>query len=911
MRILVGLLEHLGDIVACEPVARHLKKAYPGAHVTWAVSPVFRDLIDSNPNVDETITLECLTDWIKLTKHKTYDKIVDLHVNYRICQHCGISLVKEHGHPFVSVYEWLDYGTLLEAFSLGAGLPVLTAAPRLYLDRKHSDAVDQLNLPADFCAVHVSSNNETKDWTPERWTALSQWIKDELKLDIIEVGAGKPAGESPLVGSISLFNKLSILETAEVIRRARFFIGIDSGPAHLANAVMTPSVILIGRHYHFRKYMPFNGFLASSAPQVKIVRHLTGFVSQLDVGEVIEAVRYVNAAATGWARDLVFDDPFANIAPIDMPADALQSPDHIAARQDILASNLFKADWYLSRNPVALKEGDDPLDHFLLFGGGEGYSAGPHFDTAWYLATHKDVAGCGINPLLHYVRYGKNEGRASKGHFEESHSEVGFEDIAHRLKTSEGTLLNAQMAAATLNTTPLNQNLYPRTFAFYLPQFHPIPENDLAHGPGFSEWHNVIKGKPLFKGHYQPKVPGELGFYDLRSLEVMRRQIELAQAHGINGFCFYYYYFKGKKLLFQPIQQFIDSDIRMPFFFLWANENWSKRWDGGNQEVIIAQEHSKEDDLAFIHELLTLFKDTRYVKINGKPLLMLYKAHLFPDILATTELWREEVEKAGYPGLYLVMVDDWTQDLNHPRDFGFDASYEIPSNVIPAQVLSTQTDDLELVDDFEGRIVDYAKFASFHMARPFPYYKRFRTVMAPWDNTARYGKRALVHINGQGDGYKLWLMQALLDSYRRYEPEERIVFLHSWNEWCEGTYLEPDGRNGRFLLEQTKDAIDIVRQAIELSVDTPESIKVIAELLKVMQAKDIGAFRVMQATRLQTSYVWQSMHKLEKTLQDETAKLAKATSQVSELETQVQASQASQQEQSKDGFLKRLGIKLS
>jgi lipopolysaccharide biosynthesis protein len=178
---------------------------------------------------------------------------------------------------------------------------------------------------------------------------------------------------------------------------------------------------------------------------------------------------------------------------------------------------------------------------------------------------------------------------------------------------------------------------------------------------------------------------------------------------------------------------------------------------------------------------------------------------------------------------------------------------------VPEQVLSTELDALDLQEGFAGHIVDYPKFASFHLGRPFPEYKRFRTVMLPWDNTARYGLRAIVHINGQGDAYKLWLMQALLDTYRRYAPDERMVFLHSWNEWCEGTYLEPDGKFGRMFLEQTSEAMRVVRQAIDLMGATPESVAVMAELLKVMQAKDEGAFRVMQVTRPQTTHVWREL----------------------------------------------------
>ena len=277
----------------------------------------------------------------------------------------------------------------------------------------------------------------------------------------------------------------------------------------------------------------------------------------------------------------------------------------------------------------------------------------------------------------------------------------------------------------------------------------------------------------------------------------------------------------------------------MPFMLLWANENWSKRWDGGDQEVIIAQEHSKEDDLAFLLELIPLFRDERYVKVDGKPVLLVYKTHLFPDIRSTVEIWREQIEKSGFPGLFLVMVDDWTADLDHPRQFGFDASYEIPSNLMPPQVLSEETYHLGLQDDFAGQIVDYAKFASFHLSRPFPPYKRFRTVMLPWDNTPRYGSRAIVHINGLGDAYKLWLLQAILDTHHRYAPEERMVFIHSWNEWCEGTYLEPDGRFGRLFLEQTRDAINIVRQVIDRA-DCLSSANAMAYLLRLQQAKDVA-----------------------------------------------------------------------
>lgn len=866
MHILVGLMEHMGDIIACEPVSRYLKANHPAASLTWAVSPAYRELVDTNPYIDQTLVLECLTDWIKLTKHSSYEKIVDLHVNYRVCQHCGIPLIKETGNPFVNVYEWFDYGTIQEAFTLGAGLPALSAQPNLYLKPEHAKAVDALALPESFCVVHLESNNSAKDWKRGAWHALSAWISDNLKLQIVEVGAGKAASPSPLAdGSISLVNKLPILQTAEVIRRARFFIGVDSGPAHLANALQVPSIVLLGRLGFFRHYMPFNGFFASASPLAKMVRNPAGPVSSLTVAEVIEAVRYV-AAASVIRRNV----PVSAI--LDTPEErsrtstaSMRSSSYEEDRTQVLTSGFFDAGWYSIQYPDVNGSGMDPLEHFLTIGKAEARSPGPNFDASRYLQVNEDVARAECDALLHYIRYGRNEGRQRYAHAEVPAGWPEEIQTASRAKHASMHSVFDQTTTTKAMILPrnnANDRRYPQAFAFYLPQFHPIAENNWAHGHGFTEWHNVVKTMPLFRGHYQPRIPGELGFYDLRSVDVLREQLSLARQYGVSGFCFYYYYFQGKKLLYQPLQHYIASDLDAPFFLLWANENWSKRWDGGDREVIIEQQHSKVDDLAFIRELLPLFKDDRYVKIAGKPLLLIYKPHLFPDVLSTTEIWREDVEQYGFPGLYLVMADDWFSDQFHPRQYGFDASYEIPSNLVPEQVLSTELEALDLHEGFEGRIVDYPKFARFHLGRSFPEYKRFRTVMLPWDNTARYGLRAIVHINGQGDAYKVWLMQALLDTYRRYTPDERMVFLHSWNEWCEGTYLEPDSKFGRMFLEQTGEAIRIVRQAVDLMAATPESAAVMAELLKVVQAKDESAFRMVQVTRAQTAYVWRELENI-------------------------------------------------
>lgn len=845
MKILIGLIEHFGDIVACEPVARYLRYKYPEAHISWAILRPYRELVDSNPHIDEPLILGCLTEWIKLCKHNSSDLIVDLHVNLRTCEQCRVPLIKERGNPFVNAYEYFDYGPLLEAFCLGAGLPKLSAQPQVYINAEHRAAVDRLDLPPQYCIIHRESNLRMKEWPDENWRFFVRFLTSELAIPIVDIGSSKEKpGERRAwdFSVIDLINRTSLLETAEVIRRARFYIGIDSGPAHLANAVKTPGIVLLGRIGNFRQYTPFTGFYASRSPEVRLVRNLTGPAAELPLEDVVEAARYLE-------RILNAQDADAGVTTDAAPLVITAVADNY--RRMVEKSEFFDRAWYVTHYPEALEWGADPLDYFLSVGAEAGHSPGPDFDAGWYNSQRPDLVVV-TDPLKHFLHHGQTEGLRPRPYAISTVNEnyLSTEHMAAVLDSLSRDPLPGASALDGDKTTP-------RIFAFYLPQFHPIAENNYGHRPGFTEWDNIVKAKPLFKGHYQPRVPGELGYYDLRSVDVMREQVRLANNHGIDGFCFYFYYFQGKKLLYKPIENYLKSDIKAPFFFLWANENWTRRWDGGDNEIIISQNHSPEDDLAFIRELLPVLADDRYVKVAGKPVLAIYKTHLFPNILASTELWRTEVVKHGFPGLYLVMVDDWAGNASHPRDLGFDASYEIPSNIVPEQTILQDTKHLGLKEGFEGRIVDYYQFAQFHMGRPFPDYKRFRTVMAPWDNTPRYGSRAMVQINADNDAYKLWLAQALLDTRRRYAPDERIVFLHSWNEWCEGTYVEPDGRNGRRLLEQTREVVDAMRSLALAQPETDPGIGMYLE--RLMRAKDEGATRSLQGVRQQNMYLYREL----------------------------------------------------
>ncbi|NCC74358.1 MAG: hypothetical protein EOM06_13330 [Sphingobacteriia bacterium] len=216
-----------------------------------------------------------------------------------------------------------------------------------------------------------------------------------------------------------------------------------------------------------------------------------------------------------------------------------------------------------------------------------------------------------------------------------------------------------------------------RPIAIYLPQFHPIPENDEWWGKGFTEWRNVVKAKPRFNGHYQPHLPADLGYYDLRLEETRMAQEALAKQYGIYGFCYYHYWFNGKRLLNEPIDRKMkDPKENLPFMFCWANENWTRAWDGGEQEILIEQKYSHEDDVNHIRALIPYFKDERYIKVDGKPVFIIYKDALFPDIQRTLKIFREEAGKHSLE-LYLCRFDrDRHTKISNPEQLGFDAAIE-------------------------------------------------------------------------------------------------------------------------------------------------------------------------------------------------------------------------------------------
>jgi lipopolysaccharide biosynthesis protein len=352
-----------------------------------------------------------------------------------------------------------------------------------------------------------------------------------------------------------------------------------------------------------------------------------------------------------------------------------------------------------------------------------------------------------------------------------------------------------------------------RLIAFYLPQFHPIPENDAWWGKGFTEWRNVVNAKPLFRGHYQPHIPADLGFYDLRVPEVRQAQADLAREYGIHGFCYYHYWFNRRRLLERPLDEVLASGKpEFPFCICWANENWTRTWDGKQDNILIAQNYSHEDDVAHIKSLLPYLDDHRYIRVHGKPLLLVYRTELLPDPARTAELWRETSLTAGIGDLYLVTIESF-QTRRDPKLLGFDAAVEFP----PLGLGSSKAAAVQLFVKarilskayVESNILKYKQAVDRFLNSAEPGYLRFHAVTPGWDNTPRRKKKALILNDSNPEQYGDWLRNVVEQTARKLGGDERLVFINAWNEWGEGNHLEPDQKWGRAYLEATRRAVGI------------------------------------------------------------------------------------------------------
>jgi lipopolysaccharide biosynthesis protein len=377
-----------------------------------------------------------------------------------------------------------------------------------------------------------------------------------------------------------------------------------------------------------------------------------------------------------------------------------------------------------------------------------------------------------------------------------------------------------------------------RAIAFLLPQFHPIPENDEWWGKGFTEWTNVAKAKPRFPGHYQPHLPADLGFYDLRLPEARAAQAELAARYGIHGFCYYHYWFNGRRLLERPVNEICQSgEPDFPFCLCWANENWTRRWDGMNAEVLLEQSYSSADDLAHIHRLIPFFQDDRYIRVAGHPLFLVYRASQMPEPKRTTDVWRREAERAGLKGLFLVRVESFGNEYDDPRNAGFDVALEFQPRwplLANTQVLRRKwwhrrkllTAELGFYKNF---VFDYEKFVQNALRAALPPHPRIPCVCPGWDNSPRRKRGATIFVNSTPQAYERWLSEVVGVRREKMPSGENtgvsadsLVFINAWNEWAEGNHLEPCERWGHKYLEATRRALGSMPAGCGGSVLSPE-----------------------------------------------------------------------------------------
>lgn len=531
--------------------------------------------------------------------------------------------------------------------------------------------------------------------------------------------------------------------------------------------------------------------------------------------------------------------------------------------------------WYLAANPDVRDAGFDAVLHYVMHGDQEGRRAGPHFDTAWYrarqgldasepalahylrnrlhgaspipefdaefyLSTYRDVARAGVDPYEHYVTIGWQEGREPSPDFDSRYyvtrhmgGAAEMAPLLHFLANRHEPGVAARMPQETptiprevkRNTragedfeelVPLPDGARPRAkvIAYYLPQFHAIAENDKWWGKGFTEWTNLPRALPRFAGHYQPRIPRDLGPYALTDMNVMRRQIEMAKRGGVHGWIFYWYWFNGHRLLEKPVDAFLaDRSLDMPFALMWANENWTRRWDGAENDVLMSQDYRPEEEAALIAELARHFKDPRYIRVRNRPLIMMYRAGLMPEPKETVEGWRKRFQDDHGEDPVFVMAQSF-DDID-PTEYGFDAAIEFPPHKL-AKRATPISGALDYLDpDFTGTVFSFEDIVRVSLEEPEPDFPLIKCAVPGWDNDPRkQGTNSVIIHGARPASYEAWLAELVERAVRKPFLGEPLVCVNAWNEWCEGAYLEPDLHFGGAFLNATARAV-VGRGAME------------------------------------------------------------------------------------------------
>ena len=486
------------------------------------------------------------------------------------------------------------------------------------------------------------------------------------------------------------------------------------------------------------------------------------------------------------------------------PQPVLEATRHIVAPH-------FDAACYLAQlqDPVPPT---DPLGHYLTEGWRRRLNPNAWFSTRYYLDTNPDIAAAGIEPFQHFIEHGRAEGRR----FAPPATSVSNIFAARAAAVAPGPdfeLLQPDLAAAG---PPLA-----KLIAFYLPQYHPIPENDAWWGDGFTDWRNVNRAQPRFWGHLQPRLPRDLGYYDLRDGQTMATQIDLARHAGVHAFCFYYYRFGTRRLLETPVERFLATPEQdFPFCLMWANESWTRTWDGLDRHVLIEQTYDPQDDDALIADLARHMRDPRYLQIDGRPLFFLYRPASLPEPAATIARWRAIFARDhGLEPLIFMAQGFGAED---PVEFGLDGAAEFPPHRF-TDGMANLAETMERFDEaFSGSVHAYEDLVQRALSQPPSPYPVIPGVAPGWDNEPRRPGRGMAMIGSSPARFEVWLRGAVARARANPIYGEALVVINAWNEWAEGAYLEPDVYHGSAYLNAVARAVrGVADQTVEEMTGNP------------------------------------------------------------------------------------------
>jgi glycosyltransferase involved in cell wall biosynthesis len=577
----------------------------------------------------------------------------------------------------------------------------------------------------------------------------------------------------------------------------------------------------------------------------------------------------VDPALDGISRSGLFDKAWYRLRyEIRPKVDALADWFERGCKSGFQPNLCFQPDWYLAQYRDVEAHGINPLVHYIDNGEAEGRKPSPLFDPAWYrqtynppsgelclahylrlrgtgtvnplpgfdanfyLSENSDVAEAGVDPFSHFMEQGFRENRDPSPSFDTAfyrsrylrnqpdanplldYRERRERDLVFVRRPLHEETIPAEMRRFTrpgeffeeFQPLPPGAPRRAMVLAYYLPQFHATRENDAWWGKGFTEWTNLARGLPRFGGHYQPRTPRDLGFYDLNDPATMRRQIAMAKAAGLGGFIFYFYWFDGERLLDSPIERFLaDPTLDMPFCLMWANENWTRRWDGLETEILISQDYRPSDDESLIRCFARHFADPRYIRLQGRPVLMIYRPNIIPDATGTIARWREMFQRITGEDPLMVMAQGF--GAADPREFGLDGAVEFPPHKLCADLPSIADSLMWFDPDAQGKIVRFEDAVRQSLDEPTPPFPLIKTACPGWDNDARREGKGMVVHGATPAAFEHWVSE-LVDRARTAPFfGKAIVCINAWNEWAEGAYLEPDTHFGAAFLNAASRAI--------------------------------------------------------------------------------------------------------